>query len=55
MIEWEFRSEGDYEDRAKALEEKISNLLQQVQDLQYSNDQLTHATIEYQSQVEYAA
>ena len=52
IIEWEFRSEGDYEDRAKALEEKISNLIQQVQNLQYFNDQLTHATIEYQTQVD---
>ena len=55
----EIQSEGDYEEKAKELEERVKKLeerilqlIQQVQDLQSSNDQLTHAIIEYQGHID---
>ena len=50
VTQWD--SEGNYEERARELEEKVLKLTQQVQDLQSSNDQLTHATIEYQGLID---
>ena len=52
IFELEFQSDGDYKERVKELEEKVLKLTQQVQDLQSSNDQLTHATIEYQDRID---
>ena len=50
IIECGPQSEGDSKEKRKELEDKVSSLKQQVQELQSSNEQLKYKTDEHQSQ-----